>query len=561
MKTPCDPDAEASLVAAALAAPPEDALAALAAVPAAAYTDEVWRHVAQAARALLAAAVALEPAAVRQEVVRVWPEAPADLSVRLGACLVSGALPANLAWYRDRVLAVHRRRQAYLRCYEAQEALSEGDGTEALARLRETLEEPAAAPTAINETEALALERAQRYPLGFGLEAACLNVLFGPQGSGKSTTAAALVASHVLGCDLDGERCDEGGRALWVSNEEDPRDAAERLLKIARGWGRDALPVGSVLFPAPKRCQPHCLAEQQQAWARLAKDHGAGVVVFDSWSGLCGIPENDNAQQTGALCRLSLLFEPAAVLVIHHSRKSAYTNRGDRIDQGADAIRGASAILGVAEVVVEAVGTPPRLEFRRHKGRWGESGTQQTYLVEYAHDAISVRNLDAPAVAAATGSIRDAILGVLPDVAGLRTRDLYARVKGYLPCSSAEVTSARDDLERDGLVVKRGQYYCRPEATTVEEAQVAAAVEVMRAYVTAHPGCTATVVRAAVRGTRRSTLLTAFARLTAPDGPVSVVVHGREKVCHVVPVVPTVPAVPGTALPAPGTGSRNTVPG
>jgi hypothetical protein len=176
-----------------------------------------------------------------------------------------------------------------------------------------------------------------------------LTILSGPGGAGKSYLALTLAHAVATGTHWLGHfPTEDRGPALYVDAERGRHLMARRLREVESAAGR---PLGvDFIFRPPKL---------DAAFLRAAvRDRKPALVVLDSLSRLLpeGADENSNPAMTAALEPVRLIAEEfsTALLVLHHDRKpQAFAD-----NSGAARVRGASAIVNLADIVVCASQDP-----------------------------------------------------------------------------------------------------------------------------------------------------------------------------------------------------------
>jgi len=176
-----------------------------------------------------------------------------------------------------------------------------------------------------------------------------LTILSGPGGAGKSYLALTLAHAVATGTHWLGHFPTEGrGPALYVDAERGRRLMARRLREVERAAGR---PLGVDFIFRPPKLDAAFLRAQ-------VRERKPALVVLDSLSRLLpeGADENSNPAMTAALEPVRLIAEEfsTALLVLHHDRKpQAFAD-----NSGAARVRGASAIVNLADIVVCASQDP-----------------------------------------------------------------------------------------------------------------------------------------------------------------------------------------------------------
>jgi len=170
-----------------------------------------------------------------------------------------------------------------------------------------------------------------------------LTILSGPGGAGKSYLALALAHAVANGSHWLGQfPVKESGPVVYVDAERGRLLMGRRLREIEVSAGR---PSDVHFVFRPPKLDPAFLRS-------LAREHKPALMVLDSLSRLLpdGVDENSNAAMTVALESVRFVAEEfgTALWLLHHDRKP----QAFQDNAGAARVRGASAIVNVADVVL-----------------------------------------------------------------------------------------------------------------------------------------------------------------------------------------------------------------
>jgi RecA-family ATPase len=152
------------------------------------------------------------------------------------------------------------------------------------------------------------------------LAEACVTMLAGREGQGKSMLAMALAAAIGHGASIAGLDCREG-RVLYVDAENGEREAHRRVHGLGVKPGQ-LVYVEAVGFN---------LAKDVGLIADLVAQHEPTVVVLDSLRSLApGLDENDSRPVEAALRPVSRLAQNKGipVVLLHHAGKLGLEYRG-----------------------------------------------------------------------------------------------------------------------------------------------------------------------------------------------------------------------------------------
>lgn len=212
-----------------------------------------------------------------------------------------------------------------------------------------------------------------------------VTVLSGPGSAGKSMLVVAQSMAIALGRPFGRFRPLWAGRVLVYNVEDDQDEQRRRFSAAMRVFGSTPAEIAPSIIrvgpeqigtlmrvdPLTKRLSPTAaLGEMEQLIAEQKPD----AVFLDPFVELHDSDENDNTAIRAVMAKLRGMAQrfECAVCVLHHARKGATAMAGDP-----DSLRGASAIVGAARVVLtvltmdekeaDKLGIPPeqrRLYFR-----------------------------------------------------------------------------------------------------------------------------------------------------------------------------------------------------
>lgn len=197
--------------------------------------------------------------------------------------------------------------------------------------------------------------------LAFGyLLRGAVTVLSGPGAVSKSSLALGWAVAGALGHDLNRFRPRESLRSLVFNTEDDADEQHRRLSAVLRHFGATPADLKSnVVLIGPRRVGT--LLEQEAATGAIRptpamKELVAAIEAFhpdvlmlDPLVELHTVEENANTGVRAVMAEIRALavHYDMAVLVVHHAKKGAADSAGDM-----DTVRGASAITGLARVVL-----------------------------------------------------------------------------------------------------------------------------------------------------------------------------------------------------------------
>jgi len=149
---------------------------------------------------------------------------------------------------------------------------------------------------------------------------ACVTMLAGREGQGKSMLALALASAIGHGANVAGLDC-QAGKVLYIDAENGEREAHRRV----RGLG---VKPGTLVYVEAVGFN---LAANVDLIADLVDEHGPSVGVLDSLRSLApGLDENDSRPAEAALRPVSRLAQDKGlpVLLLHHAGKQGVEYRG-----------------------------------------------------------------------------------------------------------------------------------------------------------------------------------------------------------------------------------------
>ena len=189
-----------------------------------------------------------------------------------------------------------------------------------------------------------------------------VTVLAGPGSAGKSSIAKAWAMAATFGEDFSRIRFANPMRVLTYNTEDDLAEEQRRIGAALRQFNRAAAEIP----------QTFIIAGPQQVGTLIERDPMSGyvvntaamrqlvavmteaqpdIVILDPLVELHNAEENDNTGLRAVIAEFRTLAQRfnCAILILHHTRKGA-TVPGDP-----DSLRGASAIVGAARVVMTCV--------------------------------------------------------------------------------------------------------------------------------------------------------------------------------------------------------------
>ena len=182
-----------------------------------------------------------------------------------------------------------------------------------------------------------------------------LSITLAPGGVGKSSLALVEAVAMATGRPLLGASPHRPLRVVYWCGEDPEEEIWRRIWAICRNYGVTEEEIGGRLFVASGRDLKICLARQgrkgveidetaKEALTTALKGAGADVAIFDPLVTLHQVPENDNTGLNAVMDALRDIADETqtAIELIHHVRKGATQEE----EMGADAARGASAIIG-----------------------------------------------------------------------------------------------------------------------------------------------------------------------------------------------------------------------
>lgn len=187
------------------------------------------------------------------------------------------------------------------------------------------------------------------------LPAPCLAIVYGGPGSLKSMVLADLAVCVAGGIrwlePLDSDEAQPGATfatvqapVLWIDFDNGARRTDIRIGALLRAHNLDAsTPMHYVSMPTP-----HLDASKLQhieSLATLIKTGGYRLVIVDNLGLITGDTEENSAEMANVMGHLRRLSEEtsAAILLIHHQRKSAMNGDANGVRKG-ESLRGHSSI-------------------------------------------------------------------------------------------------------------------------------------------------------------------------------------------------------------------------
>lgn len=194
-----------------------------------------------------------------------------------------------------------------------------------------------------------------------------MSMIVGRPGAGKSYVAAWLATNALLGGKFpdgtDSQLDRENAEVMWIDTESTHALLVNRLRLMAGPSGRFFWPLdpkdSSQPFPAVDLSKPYWAA----IVADMAMDRRPAWIIVDSLRGSHAADENSSEMQailgTGAAIARDL---NCGFTFVHHLRKSA---PGETPEVTIDMVRGSTAIVAVARVVIAIDAPDPMSENKR----------------------------------------------------------------------------------------------------------------------------------------------------------------------------------------------------
>jgi hypothetical protein len=174
--------------------------------------------------------------------------------------------------------------------------------------------------------------------LGRWMKEAHLCMVYAPTGVGKSFFALSCALAIAGGGEVFGWKAPKPRRVLLVDGEMDREDITERARGLIPAIGgadpkavKDNLRVLAYQDQEPETWFPKITdPEGQDYTAKVAKDHGASVVVLDNLSTLARVEDENAAHAIDPVIDLLMKLKRhgLAVVVIHHARKNGGGGEG-----------------------------------------------------------------------------------------------------------------------------------------------------------------------------------------------------------------------------------------
>jgi hypothetical protein len=165
------------------------------------------------------------------------------------------------------------------------------------------------------------------------MKEAHLCMIYAPTGVGKSFFALSCALAIAGGGEVFGWKAAKARRVLLVDGEMDREDITERargLLPAITGADQEAvkdnLRVLAYQDQEPETWFPKITDPEGQDYiAKVAKEHGASVVVLDNLSTLARVEDENAAHAIDPVIDLLMKLKRhgLAVVVIHHARKNS----------------------------------------------------------------------------------------------------------------------------------------------------------------------------------------------------------------------------------------------
>lgn len=181
------------------------------------------------------------------------------------------------------------------------------------------------------------------------IEAGDQVVLGGPPKAGKSLLASQLALALASGGRWLGWKAPMARKVLYINLELRKKRFGRRI--IAQVGGPSKLGGYSNLITYNKLRTLNILdADQRKFFAKMVKDLGVDLVVWDVLVRVHGAEENDNGAMRKVMHAIRVASADRAHIIVHHTRKPA-TGLED-VNLGAAGLRGASSIHGEADLIL-----------------------------------------------------------------------------------------------------------------------------------------------------------------------------------------------------------------
>jgi RecA-family ATPase len=209
-----------------------------------------------------------------------------------------------------------------------------------------------------------------------------ITLLISPGGVGKSVLAILIGISVALDRNLIPDRpVRRSGNVLILNSEDDNDEMKRRVAGILHHYEIEPSLLGGKLFIQSLYGQIARLADHDgkagdvtegqlvQRIIDYCRKHSIELIIIDPLVGFHDAPENDNnaMEKVVTVLRKVARETGAAVLVIHHSRKSPASSDSQAGDM--DSARGASALTAAARFAV-TISRMPKTEAAKHDIDW-----------------------------------------------------------------------------------------------------------------------------------------------------------------------------------------------
>lgn len=186
-----------------------------------------------------------------------------------------------------------------------------------------------------------------------------VSVVAGPGSAGKSSIVKAWMLAAVFGLTFSRFRAEAPIKVLSYNTEDDLDEERRRMSATIRQFGRSVqeIPetlriigpndIGTLVTRDP--VSGYCIATRaMQELEAMLDEFQPDILILDPLVELHNAEENDNTGLRAVVAYFRSLAQRRrmAVIILHHTRKGA-TTPGDP-----DAVRGASAVVGAARVVL-----------------------------------------------------------------------------------------------------------------------------------------------------------------------------------------------------------------
>jgi RecA-family ATPase len=192
-----------------------------------------------------------------------------------------------------------------------------------------------------------------------------ITLLISPGGVGKSVLVILIGISVALGRNLiPGRSVRQSDNVLILNSEDDDEELKRRIAGILEHFDISPSLLGGKLYIQSFYGQVARLASHDgksseviegqlvQKLITFCRENNIGLIVIDPLVGIHDAPENDNnaMEKVVTILRKVALKADAAVIVIHHSRKTSASSDSQAGEM--DAARGASSLTAAARIAV-----------------------------------------------------------------------------------------------------------------------------------------------------------------------------------------------------------------